>query len=173
MSNAISTVLSELHAAGQSRDQMIITLVTADGMSLNAATNAYGKFARETGLQSATVSHKAEALAMLLDTYPVDEWDVKTAAGAVIEIVADFGVAESTARDYTKLHSKALGMDHPVLNPREAMFAYLIEHAEDDYDTLKEGFKAYAKGELGRSVSNINEYWKGYDLHLALVAAAK
>ena len=73
MSNAISTVLSELHAAGQSRDQMIITLVTADGMSLNAATNAYGKFARETGLQSATVSHKAEALAMLLDTYPVDE----------------------------------------------------------------------------------------------------
>lgn len=167
----MSTNITDLHASGMSRDQIIVALVTSDDMSLNAATNAYGKFAREAGIAPVTVSHKKEALEWLVEEYPEDNWTVKGVADAVIDLVDKYSIADSTARDYVKLHSKALGVDHPVLNPREAMFNYLIEHADEDYAVLKEGFKEYAKTELGRSVSNINEYWKGYDLHLALVAA--
>jgi hypothetical protein len=158
-------------AADQTRDQIIIGLVGNEGMTLNAATKLYADTARTEGWTSQVVSHKADALVYLISNYG-DDWNADEVAAAVIELVDKYGVAESTARDYCKAHSYNSGITHPTSDPRALMFQYLIDNAGTDYDTLKAGFKEYASEELGRSPSNINEYWKGYDLHLALTAAA-
>ncbi len=164
--------IATLIADGATRDVVIITLVQEHGATLSKATSLYQAYAKEHGLSSASVSRKDDAHDMLADAYPaVEDWTVQAVRAAVVDLMADLDVAESTARDYCKAYSKHLGVPHPSEDPRAAMFAYLIEHGDLPYDELKAGFKAYATEVLGRSSSNVNEYWKGYDLHLALTAA--
>jgi len=167
-----TTIIADYLAEGMSRDAVIIKLATDHGMTINKATNEYAAYAKEAGLTSSVTSHKDAALESLATGYQPENWTAKAVKDAILDLVELYGVAESTARDYCKAYSKQLGVDHPVEDPRAAMFQYLVDHAPHmSYDELKAGFKAYAKDELGRSPSNINEYWKGYDLHLALMAA--
>lgn len=156
-------------AADKSRDDIIMEIYET-GKSLNAATKIYARIAKQQGYTTAIVSHKAEALELLRADY-ADGWDAQAVARAVVDLVAKFGVAESTARDYSKAHSEYLGVAHPTADPRAAMFQFLIDNAPHmSYDELKGAFKEFAL-DLGRSPSNINEYWKGYDLHIALTEA--
>ena len=158
--------IAAIHDTGASRDTAIITLMTEQEITLNMATNIWGEYARDNGLTSAKVSHKADALRYLDDTYSED-WTVQTVADAVVEMVAEYGIAESTARDYCKAYSEQLGCTHPVANPRAAMFDYLVANSE----CTKAEFKEFAQ-DLGRSDSNINEYWKGMELHRAILDAS-
>jgi len=160
----ITTKIAAAVAADQSRDQIIIGLVSEDGLSLNKATNEYAAYAKANGLTTTVVSHKAEAKIWLSET--VDVWDHEAVSGAVIDLQDRYDIAESTARDYTKAYSESLGVIHPTLNPRTAMFDWLVANAEKG---TKAEFKEYAKG-LGRSDSNINEYWKGMELHRAILS---
>jgi hypothetical protein len=162
----------ELNRDGSSRDAIIIILVTEFGISINAATKAYAAVAKAQGWTTAIVSHKADALIGLGDVYPTaDFWDAQAVKDAIVDMAANYGIAESTARDYAKAYSELLGVDHPVLDPRAAMFAWLVENAE--YGTKAE-FKEFAGQDgLGRSDSNVNEYWKGMELHRAIVAASE
>ena len=156
------------------RDEAIIALVTGAGVSLNKATQLWVAHAKETGITQTLTSYKDEAITWLDENYDLEvkTWDGKAVSDAVKDLMAEFNVAESTARDYCKAYSKKHGVPHPVTDPRKLMFQYLIDNCERmDYDTLKSGFKKYASEELNRSPSNINEYWKGYDLHLALMEA--
>ena len=157
----------EMQTSGESRDAIIITLVTEEGMTLNAAEKAYTAVARAEGWTRSITSHKQAALDWLADN--ADDWDAAAVKDAVIDLAEKFGVAESTARDYCKAYSKMLGVDHPTEDPRQAMFDWLVANAET---ATKDEFKAFAgKGGLGRSDSNVNEYWKGLELHRAILAA--
>ena len=171
MSN-FNEIIEAQVASNVSRDLIIITLVTEHKLTLNAATKAYGDYAKANGMVATVTSHKAEALEWLADTYT--EWDHVAVANAVIDLVAKYDIAESTARDYTKAYSKdVLGIDHPKLDPRAAIFDWFKNTASNyDYESgaCKEAFTKYATEELGRSKSNANEYWKGYELHMFLVA---
>lgn len=173
MNDTIRDAIVASHESGDSRDAVIISLVSGHDLSLNAATKAYAAVAKAEGWTTAPVSHKEAALADLRDQYPVEDWDAQAVKDAVIDLADRYGIAESTARDYAKAYSDELEVTHPVLNPREAMFQWFVDVAPtiDDYDDRKAAFKAFAIDDLGRSESNANEYWKGYDLHLALVAA--
>ena len=159
------SIISEMNANGSTRDEIIIALVTQDGRSLNSATNAYAQFAKTNGLTKAIVSHKEDALEHLYGNYPMSHWDVQAVKDAVVELVAMFNVQESTARDYCKAYSKIHNIAHPTLNPRTAIFEWFKEH---DGTTDKKAFLDFAVNGLGRSQSNANEYWKGYELHLYL-----
>ena len=164
----MNTYIIDQHANGSARDAIIIGLVTEFDISINKATKEYATVARAEGWTVAATSHKEDALAVLASQYTIGSWDHQAVTDSVIELAARYDIAESTARDYTKAFSKSLDVVHPVLDPRAAMFEYLIENSPHmSYDELKDGFKAFAKS-LGRSPSNINEYWKGYDLHVAL-----
>jgi len=162
----LHTAIASIIDTGADRDTAIITLMTEQSITLNMATNIYAEYARDNGLTTAKVSHKAEALNYIEGIYLDDEWDVKAVSDMVIDIVSKFGVAESTARDYCKAYSEQLGVQHPVANPRAAMFDYLVANP----DCTKAEFKEFAQ-DLGRSDSNINEYWKGMELHRAIVEA--
>lgn len=156
--------------AGKSRDEIIIHLVTTHGLSLNAAIKAFAEVSQSS--TGGKVNVKAEALAYLSATFNKANWNLAAVQEAVAYCQAEWGCAESTARDYTKYHSEILGVVHPSANPRELMFKWLVENrSEMSYDAMKTAFKAYAGDVLGRSSSNINEYWKGYDLHLAILKA--
>ena len=141
-------------------------------MTLNAATKAYGVWARENGLVTAKVSRKDEALEWLADEFhTAEDWRPITVKGAILDLVDRFEVAESTARDYCKAFSEdTLGMPLPTENSRTRMFQWLKDHDGDEVIQMKADFRDYATDELGRSSSNINEYWKGYELHLFLMA---
>lgn len=145
------------------RDQAIIAAVIA-GMTLNTATQHYAKWARAEGLTTALVSHKKEALDYLTDTYGGD-FTLENALEAIPVLVEKFSVAESTARDYAKAYCEGCGVDYPVVNPREAIFNWF----KGNESVTKEDFMTFAVEGLGRSQSNANEYWKGYELHLFLV----
>jgi len=158
--------LNEMVLSGATRDEVIITLVTEQGYSLNKATKAYGHYAKEHGLTSSVVSHKGEALEYLNGAYPDGvDWDAMAVKAEVVILSEKYGVAESTARDYCKAFSKEIGVDHPMVDPRARVFDWFLEH---DGAAEKEEFILYATEELGRSKSNANEYWKGYELHLYL-----
>ena len=159
-----------LHAEGQTRDQIIIALVSEDGMTLNAATKAYAEAAKSEGWATGRESHKEAALEWLAESYTDETWTAEAVKHAVLDVSEKFGVTESTARDYCRAFSEDLGVTHPVADPRKAMFDWLIENDGMPVDEMKAAFKEFGK-ELGRSSSNVNEYWKGYELHLALVAA--
>lgn len=162
-SDTIATLLED----SMNRDAIIIYLVTEHELSVNKATKVYGDYAREHGLTAAIVSYKADALQWLGDHHTKKTWTAKAVKDAVIDLSEEFKVAESTARDYCKAFSKQLGVDLPITDPREAIFAWFIKH---DGDCTKEQFTAFAVEKLGRSKSNANEYWKGYELHLAIAA---
>lgn len=148
------------------RDSIIITLVADHGLTLNAATKAYGKCAKEQGWTTALVSHKADALEVIAEIWSnMDAITVKDIQDCIVDIVDRFAVAESTARDYIRAYCDNTGIEYPVTNPREAIFAWF---KEQDGVADKKEFHAFAE-ELGRSKSNANEYWKGYELHLHLV----
>ena len=162
-----TATIATMIADDVNRDGIIIALVTEHGVTINKATKLYGDYARENGLTAAIVSHKADALDWISDTYGADQWTASAVKDAVIQIVYTYGVAESTARDYCKAYSKQLGMAMPVEDPRAAIFAWF---KENDGTATKADFIEFAVEDLGRSKSNANEYWKGYELHLALVA---
>lgn len=149
---------------GMSRDDIIVLLVTQKQMTLNAATKAYAAIAKESGWTSTIVSHKDDALAHISKQY--DTLDAATVKDLVIELVDEFDVAESTARDYIKAWCEQAGQEYPIENPREAIFAW-FKAAGDTAD--KQEFMDFAES-IGRSKSNANEYWKGYELHLHLIA---
>jgi hypothetical protein len=161
----MNDLILQLHEQSLSRDAIIVTLVTEHKLSLNAATKAYAEVAKLEGWTKALTSFKEEALAWL--EMNVTEWTAETVKAAVVDLAAEFDVAESTARDYCKAYSEQLEVTHPVLDPRAAMFSWLVANAAEG---TKAEFKEYAK-ELGRSDSNINEYWKGLELHRAILAA--
>lgn len=153
------------------RDTMIITLVTEGKMTLNAATKAYGVWAKANGMVTTKVSHKESVMDLWRDDYPDGAgWTAQAVRDEAIEMASRFDIAESTVRDYAKAYSEELGVDYPVINPRTAMFQWLKDHDGDEVIQMKADFKEYATEELGRSASNINEYWKGYELHLFLMA---
>jgi hypothetical protein len=159
----------EMHESGESRDTIIVTLV-GDGLTLNAATKAYGAVAKALGWATARVSHKEAAMEYLHGwlVQPSD-WDAVAVKHVVIDLCDRFGVAESTARDYCRAFSEEIGVPYPVEDPRKAMFDWLVEHAAT---ATKEEFVAFAGPDgLGRSASNVNEYWKGLELHRAILAA--
>ena len=161
-------VLAQAHVDGLTRDQAIIILVTDHSHTLNKATKAYAEWAKEEGIAPTLTSHKDEVLTLLRGAYPKGKgWDAEAVKARVITLADHYGVAESTARDYCKAYSEELGVTHPVLNPREAIFEWF--KAEGD-TASKEAFMEFAVKELGRSQSNANEYWKGYELHLFLVS---
>lgn len=164
--------INDALAADGTRDTVIIGLVTEGDMSLNKATKLYGDYAKANGLTSGVVSHKADALEWLGLNYP-EFTDAAQVKSAVIELQAEFDVAESTARDYVKAYAKQMGVDLPIEDPREAMFQWFVNRIQGGQDIDKADFIEYACEKLGRSKSNANEYWKGYELHLALVAATK
>ena len=168
MKNEVREAILAAHNADLNRDGIIVGLVSNLGLTLNAATKAYAEVAREEGWTTALVSHKEAALAFLRDAYPRPIWTAVAVRESVIDLKDRFGVAESTARDYARAYSEELGVDHPVEDPRTAMFNWLIENDGMDVEEMKAAFKEYAR-DLGRSDSNINEYWKGYELHLHLI----
>lgn len=150
----------------KTRDMNIIAAVQ-DGQTLNAATKAYASWARDLGIGGLQiVSHKPEALADLLSEYGEAEMDVDTVRTAVASLQAAYEVAESTAKDYVRAHLDLFGHEWPVINPREAIFAWFKSQG-DSADHAE--FITFAVDGLGRSRSNANEYWKGFELHLHLV----
>lgn len=154
--------------AGDTRDQMIIAAVTS-GTSLNTATKRYATWAKDRGISSAAVSHKADALESLAELWGEDAPTVDDVREAIPTLVEDYGIAESTARDYVKAYCDDNGHAYPVLNPREAIFAWFkTEAPHHGAEDCKAEFMTFATEELGRSQSNANEYWKGYELHLYL-----
>jgi len=172
VSVSVSTAIRTAYADQQGRDQIIINLVADHGLSLNAATKAYATIAKEEGWNSAPTSRKGEALAILQDRYPADSWDAAAVRDSVIELASELAVQESTARDYCRAYSDQLGIPHPVVDPRTAMFQWFAEHDGEEPEAMKIAFLEYAIEELGRSRSNANEYWKGYELHLYLSVGA-
>jgi hypothetical protein len=152
---------------GSTRDAIIVGLVTGHKLTLNAATKAYAEWAKEEGIAPTLTSHKTEALAELREQFDAGSWDHKAVQDMVIVLADQYGIAESTARDYCKAYSEELGVAHPVQNPREAIFEW-FKNAGDD--ASKESFMKFAVDHLGRSQSNANEYWKGYELHLFLIS---
>jgi len=163
----MNTNIIALHDEDVSRDLIIIAMVNDDGMTINKATKEYAKVAKKEGWTTALVSHKDAALEYLAEEYD-DNWTPATVASAVVDLVDRYKVAESTARDYCKAYSKELKVDHPVADPREAIFDWFIANP----NPLKDEFIEYATDTLGRSRSNANEYWKGFELHIALLAAS-
>ncbi len=151
------------------RDQIIILLVTDHAMSLNLATKAYAAVAKHHGWSTALTSHKDDALIFIDGVQDGTEITVDDIKPLVLDLQDKFEVADSTARDYIKAWCESAGQAYPVANPRELIFAWFIDHATT---ATKEAFMAYAVGDLNRSQSNANEYWKGYELHLAIVAAS-
>ena len=168
----INETVQAAHEAGATRDEIIINLVSEHGLSLNAATKAYAAWAKEAGVSSAPVSHKEGALDQLRELYAenMDGWTAQAVADHVVEFVADYEIAESTARDYCKAFSKEMEVDHPVANPREAIFQWFMDNGTDHVADRDE-FMDFAES-IGRSKSNANEYWKGYELHLHLAGRA-
>jgi hypothetical protein len=168
VSDAVSTVIYAEYDNGLTRDQIIVLLVTEHAMSLNLATKAYAATAKFYGWTAALTSHKDAALIRIEDQFGDAIMVAADIKSLVIDLMDEFEVADSTARDYIKAWC-ADRQDYPVENPREAIFAWFIDHATT---ATKDGFMDFAVQDLGRSQSNANEYWKGYELHLAIVAAS-
>ena len=168
-----TTAIVSLHAEGASRDEIIIALVSEHSLSLNAATRGYAATAKDEGWSSTPTSHKAEALITLSAQYPEGAgWDAIAVRNAVIELADRYSVQDSTARDYCKAYSTLVCLQHPVINPRTAIFEWFRDVAPTiSEDERKVAYLEYAVGELNRSRSNANEYWKGYELHLYLSAS--
>lgn len=162
-------VLAQAHVDGLTRDQAIIILVTDHSHTLNKATKAYAEWAKEEGIAPTLTSHKDEVLTLLRGAYPKGKgWDAEAVKARVITLADEYGVAESTARDYCKAYSEELGVTHPVLDPKTAIFEWFRDNRQLDVDAMKEAYMKFATGELKRSKSNANEYWKGYELHMYL-----
>lgn len=161
----VTAMIADAHAEGMTeRDQLILAMVDK-GASLNMATNAYSMFAKEAGLTSPMHSYKDEVLEGLAAEYDETNWTIDAVREETQRIVDGYQVAESTARDYCKAFSEVLGIEHPVLNPRDQIFAWFKAQGAS---ANKDDFMEFAKG-IGRSQSNANEYWKGYELHLYLI----
>lgn len=158
-------IIKNEHDNGLTRDQIIVKLVTEHAMSLNAATKAYAAVAKDAGWTTTLTSYKDEALAYISDKH--DTLDAGQVKELVVDLCDEYGIADSTARDYIKAWCEAAGQSYPVENPREAIFNW-FKDAGDDAD--KDEFMAFATEELGRSQSNANEYWKGYELHQFLIS---
>ena len=173
MSNTIKQhdqLIEALLNEGNKRDDIIIAMVCDHKMSIDKATKLYAAYAKDHGLTKVIVSHKDAALEMLATEYPEDNWDASAVKHAIVDLVDQFGVAESTARDYCKAYSTdVLGVKLPTEDPRAAIFQWFVDH---DGTAVKDDFIQFAL-ELGRSRSNANEYWKGYELHLHLAQASK
>lgn len=163
--SSLSVRIAAAVADGRTRDEIIIELVQSQGISINRATREWAAYAKEAGLSVAVTSHKEEVLDWLADQGR--EWTVDAVRDAIVDIMDKWHVVESTARDYCKAYSEFLGVPHPTLDPREAIFTWFIETE----NPTKEDFIAFAVDGLKRSRCNANEYWKGYELHLALLAA--
>ena len=159
----------EQHTAGMTRDQVIIGLV-GQNVTLNTATRTYAAVAKAEGWTTAPTSHKEACLDELRELYAEDlnGWTAQAVSNAVIQFQADYEIAESTARDYCKAFSDELGVPHPVRDYRTMIFEWFRDNAQDDHAAMKKAYIAFAVDELGRSRSNANEYWKGYELHLYL-----
>lgn len=157
---------TKLHAENKTRDEMVIAAVQ-DGSTLNAAIKGYATWAKASGVSNALVSHKADALTDLAEEYGEDTMTVDQVRTAVASLQAVYDVAESTAKDYVRAHLDDNGHEWPVINPREAIFAWFKSQG-DSADHAE--FITFACDTLGRSRSNANEYWKGFELHLHLVA---
>lgn len=162
LTTVIETGLNE----EKSRDEIIIELVTKHDLTISKATKEFAGYLKDNGL-SMNTSCKADALEYITEHMSGQEIETGDIKPLVVELMDQFKVADSTARDYIKAWCEQEGQTYPVANPRQAMFDFLVANAGT---VTKEEFKEFGKS-LGRSDSNINEYWKGYELHLAIVAA--
>ncbi len=165
----ISTTDIDELVSGMSRDEAIISMVSEFSISINKATKLYKQYASDYDLSSGVVSHKKEALSDLNNSFNESNWSAEAVAEAVIELSHKYNVAESTARDYTKEFSKLIGVQHPTADPRTQIFNWFASMKENGNEITKEDFISFAES-IGRSRSNANEYWKGYELHLFLSA---
>ena len=153
----------------KTRDMNIIAAVQ-DGQTLNAATKAYASWARDLGIGGLQIiSHKAEALVYLSGEYGDAEMSIDAVRTAVASLQAAYEVAESTAKDYVRAHLDKNGHEWPVINPRDAMFAWFKTEGDSADHEAFIAFATDPKG-LNRSRSNANEYWKGFELHLHMIA---
>lgn len=150
-----------------SRDTNIIAAYAAKDGTINAITKAYAKWAKAEGISTSLVSYKEEALELLAAEFP-DGIQIADIIGAVGLIEGQYGVVESTAKDYIKAYLHGRGEVYPVSDPRAMIFEWFkLAGDEADHDE----FIAWACDEdgLNRSRSNANEYWKGFELHLHLI----
>lgn len=168
--NAIDTRIADLLDQGKDRDGVIIELVSGGDYTLNSATNAYAAYARANGLTRAVVSYKDDALAQLTEKYADGGWNPQAVLDEMANLQEDYGVADSTARDYCKAYSDSIGVPLPSVDPRAAMFDWITANLPHmGRDELRKAFLKYAVEDLGRSKSNANEYAKGLDLHFHIM----
>lgn len=146
------------------RDVIIVAMVQ-NGASLNTAQNLYKEWAKEAGLVSTRVGHKAEALEFIgeLDT---DLEDADSRAEVRTKLVDKFGVATSTANDYIKAFCEANGIELPKSN-----FGGSTEDQEEIYSWIKNNpdcssaeFREFMRVQMNRSPGSIDETYRGIKL---------
>jgi hypothetical protein len=150
--------------AKDSRDSIIVQMVQA-GCSLNSSQIWYKGFADDAGLTVTRVGHKDEALVYIKES-GVDLLDDEARADLKKALVAEFGVATSTANDYVKAYAVQEGIELPTsgfgANPEDQakIYAWIVDNA----DCEKEAFKAFMTDEMNRGSGSIDETWRGIKL---------
>lgn len=151
-----------------SRDQAIIEMMTKHGLGVNAATKRYIELRKEAGLHTGIVSRKDDALTLLEGVMTVDlkVW--------VERLQEELEVSEGAARDYIKAHCKATGATTRSASSSEAILEWMVAAAPatddaDEWDKFDATLKAHMQ-ELGKSVSNTNEYRKAIRFHRMMTA---
>lgn len=170
MNDSMVAVLDGMMGDNLTRDAIIIRLVSEHGLTLNKATATYQEYAKDKGISKALVSKKDEAFEYMASLNDVEWDDSKWISDLMHDLRGEFGVAESTARDYIKAYAKEKGIIIPSADPRADLFVWLKvnDGTYDDVAKMKEAFIEFGTA-LGRSRSNLNEYWKGYELHLFIM----
>jgi hypothetical protein len=162
-----NTRMADAINAGNDRDACIIDVVSECKISLNAATRIYAEVAKSLGVTRAT--GKARALEMMdLDGTS----DAPGLANTLVATAKDMDMAESTIRGYAKDAYEDAGWDWPLAGrASDGILNWLV----DNHECTKKQFEAFmataAQDGGKRSQSNINEYWKGMELHRRITAA--
>lgn len=150
--------------AKDSRDSIIVQMVQA-GCSLNSSQIWYKAFADEAGLTVTRVGHKDEALVYIKES-GVDLLDDDARADLKKALVAEFGVATSTANDYVKAYAKNNEIELPTsgfgANPEDQ--AKIYDWIVENHDCSKDEFKAFMTNDMGRGSGSIDETWRGIKL---------
>lgn len=153
----------EAHGEGTSRDDIIVAMI-GSGMTLNKAVQTYAAYAKEAGIETGKRSRKPEALELIGE---LDGTETAVDLGErITKVVEQLGVTKDTARGYIKGVYETNDWTMPAVgSASEEMLEWLVEN----HDCTQDEFKTFASG-LGRSSSNINEYWKGMTLHRRILA---
>lgn len=157
--------------ANESRDSIIMSMVTNEGMSLNKATKEYVRLKKAAGLAVGVVSHRDDAMELL----STQAWDGLVDPKPLVELLtSEFKVKADTAMNYIKMYAEENGHEVRSRMASEDILAYIVDRAPEgnadaDWDNFILEFKAWMSDQ-GKSNSNTNEYIKGIRLHRMLVA---